>query len=112
MRINDYQFAQMRGLSANHSNIDYDVDLFKFYIRDKARIKRTASQEVEVKPIYVYGNDKKIKGKSTTDLVYVLQKFTIPESKYLNIEMFELNGGRNIDLNIKNKTIVNARLLP
>ena len=96
----------------NRSNIDYDVDLFKFYIRDKARIKRTASQEIEVKPIYVYGNDKKIQGKSSTDLVYVLQKFTIPESKYLNVEMFEQNGGRNIELNIKNKTIVNARLLP
>ncbi len=98
--------------AANRSNIDYDVDLFKFYIRDKARIKRTASQEIEVKPIYVYGNDKKIQGKSSTDLVYVLQKFTIPESKYLNVEMFEQNGGRNLELNIKNKTIVNARLLP
>lgn len=106
----DVMFFQFR--AANHSNIDYDVDLFKFYVRDKARIKRTASQEVEVKPIYVYGNDKKIKGKSSTDLVYVLQKFTIPESKYLDVEMFEQNGGRNIEVNIKNKSIVNARLLP
>lgn len=106
----DVMFFQFK--AANHSNIDYDIDLFKFYVRDKARIKRTASQEVEVKPIYVYGNDKKIKGKSSADLVYALQKFTIPESKYLDVEMFEQNGGRNIEMNIKNKTIVNARLLP
>jgi conjugative transposon TraN protein len=95
----------------NHSNINYDIDLLKFYIRDKARIKRTASQEIVIKPIYVYGNDKSVKGKSETDIVFALEKFTIPESKHLDVEMFEHNGGRNFDLVIKNKTIVNAQLL-
>ncbi len=95
----------------NHSNINYDIDLLKFYVRDKARIKRTASQEIVIKPIYVYGNDKSVKGKSETDIVYALEKFTIPESKHLDVEMFERNGGRNFDLVIKNKTIVNAQLL-
>ena len=95
----------------NHSNINYDIDFLKFYIRDKARIKRTASQEIEVRPIYVYGNDKVVKGKSETDIVYALEKFTIPESKHLDVEMFERNGGRHFDLMIKNRTIVNAQLL-
>ena len=95
----------------NHSNINYDIDFLKFYIRDKTKIKRTASQEVEVKPIYVYGNDEVVTGKSATDIVYALQKFTIPESKHLDVEMFEQNGGRHFNLVIKNKTIVNAQLL-
>jgi conjugative transposon TraN protein len=95
----------------NHSNIDYDIDFLKFYIRDKARIKRTASQEVEVRPIYVYGNDKKVHGNSSTEIVFALQKLTIPESKYLQVELFEKNGGRHLNVDIKNKTIVNARLL-
>ena len=95
----------------NQSNINYDVDFLKFYIRDKAKMKRTASQEVELKPLYTYGNDKVIKGKSETEIVYALEKFTIPESKLLSVEMFERNGGRHFNLGIKNKTIVNAQVL-
>lgn len=95
----------------NKSNVNYDIDFLKFYIRDKARIKRTASQEIEVKPIYVYGNDKAVKGGASTDLVYALTKLTIPESKHFDVEMFEQNGGRHFELEIKNKTIVKARLL-
>lgn len=100
-----------RFMLTNLSNINYDVEFFKFYIHDKARIKRTASQEIELKPIFTYGDDTRIGGKSTTDIVYALRKFTIPESKYMDIEMFEQGGGRNLRLRISNKTIVNARLI-
>lgn len=96
---------------SNRSNINYDVDFLRFYIQDKEKVKRTASQEVSVKPIYVFGNDKVVKGKSTEVVVYALDKFTIPDAKRLVIEMFEKNGGRNLNLAIKNKTIVNARLI-
>ena len=105
----DVMFFRLR--IANRSNIDYDIDFLKFYVRDKARIKRTASQEIEVKPIFVFGDQTKVRGGSSNDLVYALHKFTIPESKYLDVELFEQNGGRNFNMQIKNKTIVNARLL-
>lgn len=95
----------------NQSNIDYDVDFIRFFIRDQVKVKRTASQEVDVEPAYVFGEDKRVKGKSTQDIVYALGKFTIPDAKRLVIEMFEKNGGRNINLSIKNKTIVKAKLI-
>lgn len=95
----------------NESNIPYDVDFLRFYIEDRQKVKRTASQQVDVKPVYVYGNDKTIKGKSTKDVVYALGKFTIPDAKRLVIEIFEMNGGRNLSLAIKNKAIVNARVV-
>lgn len=95
----------------NQSNINYDVDYLRFYIRDKTKIKRTASQEVEMKPIHVHGNGSTIKGRSAENVVYALEKFTIPGAKRLVIEMFERNGGRHLNLSIKNKTIVNARLI-
>jgi conjugative transposon TraN protein len=95
----------------NHSNIKYDVDYLRFYIRDKTKVKRTASQEVEMKPVFVHGNDQAIKGHTTEDVVYALEKFTIPDAKRLVIEMYERNGGRHLKLFIKNKTIVNARLI-
>jgi conjugative transposon TraN protein len=97
----------------NRSNIDYDIDFLRCYIRDKKQVKRTASQEVKIKPVYVHGDTKKpIKGQSEIDLVYALKKFTIPDAKHLAIELFEENGGRNLELLIKNRMIVNAKPVP
>lgn len=97
---------------SNKSNIKYDVEFLRFYIRDKSTVKRTASQELSLKPIYVYGNPSPIPGRSAVEVVYAFEKFTIPEAKNLNIELFEKNGGRNLLLSIKNKTIVNAKPAP
>ncbi len=95
----------------NNSNLNYDVDFLRFYVRDNTRIKRTASQEVEAGVLYRYGNVSSIPGKSQTEIVYALQKFTIPDSKHLAIELFEKNGGRHYVLRIKNRSIVRARVL-
>jgi len=95
----------------NRSNINCDVDVLRFYIRDKTKVKRTASQDVDVVPVYTYGNDDVIAANSETDIVYALNKFTIPDAKYLAVEMFERNGGRHINLRIRNRTIVNAKLI-
>lgn len=95
----------------NQSNITYDVDFLRFYIQDRQKVKRTASQEVDVKPVYVYGNGGTIQGKSTEDVIYALEKFTIPDAKRLVIEIFEKNGGRNLSLAIRNRTIVSARVV-
>lgn len=96
----------------NRSNIDYDIDFLRFYVRDKKQVKRTASQEEEIMPVYVQGDTKSIKGRSEIDLVYALEKFTIPDAKHLVIELFEENGGRNLELLINNRMIVNAKPVP
>ena len=95
----------------NSSNITYDIDFLRFYIQDKMKVKRTASQEVNIKPVYVYGDDQQIPANTVQDIVYALEKFTIPDAKRLHIEMFEKNGGRSQELSIRNKTIVNAKLI-
>lgn len=95
----------------NQSNINYDVDFLRFYIQDKAKLKRTASQEVDMLPLFTYGDNKTIRGNSQQDVVFALHKFTIPDAKYLAVEMYEQNGGRNIDLKVKNKSIIKAKLI-
>jgi conjugative transposon TraN protein len=95
----------------NKSNIHYDVDYLRLFIRDTRKAKRTASQELLVKPLLTHGNDKTIRGKSRETIVYVTDKFTIPDSKKLYIEVMEKSGGRHLRLTIKNKTIVDARQL-
>lgn len=96
---------------ANNSNINYDVDMLRFYIRDERKSKRTATQEIEIQPVNVNGDTSTIKGDSKNVIVFALPKFTIPEKKYLSIQLMEKNGGRNLQLSLRNRTIIKAKSL-
>jgi conjugative transposon TraN protein len=95
----------------NNSNIKYDIDMLRFYILGDQRLKRTAIQETELQPLFVYGDTSVIKGHSKNLLVVALLKFTIPNQKSLFIQLREKNGGRHLQLRIRNRTIVKAKLL-
>jgi hypothetical protein len=93
----------------NQSNISYDIDMLHFYIIDRKKSKRTASQEIELQPLYVYGDTSAIKGLSKNLLVFALPMFTIPDNKYLAIQFMERNGGRHLQLRVHNRRIVKAK---
>lgn len=98
----------------NDSRIDYEVDFLKMYITDRKRGKKTALQEDEIKPVYVYspsGDEPVIRGRETRSYVLFFRRFTIPEGRVLHIEAFERNGGRHIGFTISNKEILRARLM-
>lgn len=86
----------------NKSKVNYDIDQLRFFIRDQKKSKRTASQEIEIVPLYTTSTSQVIPDKSQIVKVYVLDKFTIPEKKYFTIEIIEKNGGRHLNLDIKN----------
>ncbi|QKJ30299.1 conjugative transposon protein TraN [Mucilaginibacter mali] len=92
----------------NNSAIDYDVQSLRFFIRDQKKSKRTASQEVEVMPDYRLGNADIISHLSEQTICIAVPKFTIPDKKYLAIELMEKNGGRHLSLYIRNKQLVRA----
>ncbi|HTN05143.1 conjugative transposon protein TraN [Agriterribacter sp.] len=96
----------------NYSPIDYDIDFLRFYIRDKKKGKRTATQENELKPLYIAGNIRQVKGNDQGTLVVALDKFTIPDAKYMAVEINERNGGRHLLMKIKNSRIIRAIPLP
>lgn len=96
---------------SNNSNIPYTTDMFRLFIQDRKKVKRTAVQEINLVPFYVYHDPKSIPGKSTSEAVYAFPKFTIPDAKRLFIEMTENNGGRNLKLSIRNRTIINAKAI-
>ena len=96
----------------NQSPIDYDISFFRFYIRDKKKTKRTAMQENELTPLCTLGNTSQVKANSKNLVVIALEKFTIPDHKYLAIEIGEKNGGRNLLLRVGNRKIIKAILLP
>jgi conjugative transposon TraN protein len=96
----------------NQSPIDYEINLLRFYIRDKKQAKRTAIQEAEITPLYVAGNVSLVKANSRNSIVVALNRFTIPDAKYLAIEIGEKNGGRNLLMKVNNRKIIKAISLP
>jgi len=95
----------------NDSPIDYDIDAIRFYIRDNKKGKRTATQEQVLQPLHIEGNITKVKGKSKNSVVVALQKFTIPDAKFLAIEVMEKSGGRHLLLKVHNNKIIRAKQL-
>nr|WP_314896883.1 conjugative transposon protein TraN [uncultured Flavobacterium sp.] len=95
----------------NNSKINYDIDQLRFFIRDNKKVKRTASQEIEITPIYILNNAVKIEGETENTFVFALPKFTIPEKKYLAMQLMEKNGGRHVELHVKNKKLVQVTVL-
>lgn len=96
----------------NTSPIDYDITYLRFYIRDKKKSKRTAVQENEITPLYVAGNTSTVKANTNNSIVVALEKFTIPDAKYLAIEIAEKDGGRNLLMKVNNRKIIKAISLP
>lgn len=96
----------------NKSNIKYDIQCLRFFIRDKKKLKRTSIQEIELNPLYIRNETTAVNGNGSVDIVYVLNKFTIPDAKTLDIELFEKNGGRNLKVRLDNHSIVKANNLP
>jgi conjugative transposon TraN protein len=95
----------------NHSHLDYDTDSIRFYITDKQKRKNGQAIAIELTPLYVYGNSRLIRGKSKESCVIALPKFTLPPGKCLVIQVLEKNGGRHLQLQTDNYTLVKARLI-
>lgn len=95
----------------NFSNIDYDIDFLRCFLRDKQKSKNAIQQEVQYDPVEQSDFQEKVLGKSQNRFVLVFKKFTIPDDKIFEIEMFEAGGGRHLKLSILNEYILSAELL-
>jgi conjugative transposon TraN protein len=95
----------------NRSDIDYDISQLRMSIRDQKKVRRTATQELEIEPVLTLNAADRITGNSERELVYAVPKFTIPDKKYLAIQLMEVNGGRTMELSVHNKTVVKAKLI-
>ncbi|MFP9114791.1 conjugative transposon protein TraN [Flavobacterium sp. RHBU_3] len=95
----------------NKTNINYDIGQLRLFIRDQKKAKRTASQENEIEQLYVYNPVSVIKGLTEETVVIVAPKFTIPDKKEVILQVMEKDGGRHLEVRVKNKTVVKAKHL-
>lgn len=95
----------------NKSYIDYDIEFVKCFQRDIKKNKNAIQQETPIDPVYTKDFETKIKGKSGNRLVLGFNKFTIPDDKIFEIELYEKGGGRHMKLAIENEYIIRAEPL-
>ena len=101
----------LRVLLGNNSRINYDLDQLRFFIRDQKKSKRTASQELEIVPLFCSSVISKIRDHSEITLVFAIPKFTIGQKKLFTLQLIEKNSGRDLELNIKNSDLINLEIL-
>lgn len=96
----------------NSTGIRYSLDQLRFYVRDRRQGgRRTASQEVELVPLYTRGADAVVEGDAEQVIVVALPKVTLPDKKYLAVELMERNGGRHLQLNLSHRMLLQAKAL-
>ncbi|UKJ09232.1 conjugative transposon protein TraN [Solitalea lacus] len=93
----------------NCTNIRFDVEQLRFTILDQKQSKRTAIQQLDIIPIETFGNVKTIKENTEEIIVVAFPKFTVSDKKYLQVQLMEHNGGRNLSLKVRNPTIIKAK---
>lgn len=94
----------------NRSNLPYQMDFIRFYIRDRKSVARTATHEAEIVPFIqtLKKEEEVILPDQETALAFGFPRFSLNEGQDLNIQIYERNGNRNLYLKISEKDIEQA----
>ncbi|WP_294246244.1 conjugative transposon protein TraN [uncultured Chryseobacterium sp.] len=110
LHVNDNKFYFTLEVD-NKSNIAYDIEMIKFKIVDKKKLKRKVVQEKRLEPIRVYTPLITVTHHSNAKGVYVLEQFTLLKGQVLEVEILERNGGRHQKVQLGNKKLIHAKLI-
>lgn len=101
----DYIFVDVS--FKNNTKIKYDVDEFRFNIKDKRITKATNVQDIEIQPVFTL-YDQPFFRKNYRN-IFVFQKFTYPNDKVLSLQMTENQiSGRVVELKIDYRDLLSA----
>ena len=103
--IDDYFFIDFS--LYNNTNIKFDIDEIRMKLTDKKESKATNTQTIELTPTYMLNKTNSFKKGYRN--VLVLNKFTFPDEKILNLEISENQiSGRVIYIPIEYSDILHA----
>ena len=90
----------------NKSNLPYDIDFIRFYIRDLKTVARMATHEQEIVPVYSSLHKKTtLVKKQEIAKTFAFHCFSLSQDQALNIEIYERHGNRHLYLQIKQKDL-------
>lgn len=95
----------------NHSNVPFDVDYVAFSVGARKTRKTSTQERLQILPVAVDKEVRRIDARSFCEVVYCFGKFTIGKDKLLLAEVLEQGGDRNIGLRIRDSYIIDARRL-
>jgi len=94
---------------SNHSLIPFAPNYLRFFIQDRSKARRTAIQQIELTPTHT-SDLMTLGGMWHEEFVCAFQLFTLSPTKKLVIQVNELTGGRLLELDIKDRTLLKARI--
>ena len=93
----------------NTSTLNMNIDFLKCFIKDKKTIKNSPEQEIESIPILTYKYLTTIDSNRSNTFVLAFPKFTIPDKKKFEVEIYDKDGGRHLAFTIKDDLIIDAK---
>ncbi|WP_157305076.1 conjugative transposon protein TraN [Chitinophaga tropicalis] len=96
----------------NRSQIPYQLDFGRYYIRDQRTSKRTTLMEKEIQPQYEHRcKEAALPGGGSMAIVAAFDQFTIADRKQFMIELYEKGGDRHLRCRIKGRHLLRAEPL-
>jgi hypothetical protein len=96
----------------NRSEIDYDIDFFKFFLKDRDVTKRMAYQETEISTFNQYpAASTKVPHQGSLTLVFAMPMATYGEDKVMEVQVYENKGGRHLRFELDSDVILRAKSL-
>ena len=92
----------------NTSTLNMNIDFTKCFIKDKRTNKNSPEQEIEMTPVLNYKYQSVINSNVSNTFVLAFPKFTIPDKKKFEVEIYDKDGGRHLTFTIKDDLIINA----
>jgi hypothetical protein len=92
----------------NRVGIGFTPSFMRIYLEDRKEIKRTASQQAPIIPIFP-AQLATLPGKDTQYLAAGMTPFVPAKGKRLVVELSDADGGRVLVLKVKAKTVLKAR---
>lgn len=93
----------------NQSNLNYNINNFRFSISNKKpATKNSTVADDEVKAVFNSNNTKVIQGNTQDSFVFVFDKFTLSDKKFLFVEVWEGSGERDLSFKIGGNEILKA----
>ncbi len=103
-------FLQVR--LENRSQIDYTIDFFKLFIKDREVTRRMAFQELELPNVQQYPvSSRVVPHQGDLTLVFALPLVSYGEDKVMEIQVYEAQGGRHLRFELDSDLIIRAKRL-